>query len=150
MTGPLRLAFDVACTPEHAFSVWTNEIGSWWPPDHTLSGAPETIVLERVVGGRIFERTADGVEHDWGQVTVWEPPTTLGYLWHIGRDRAQATEVEIQFTPDGPEATRVEIEHRGWERLGAEGAEYRRRNVHGWETLVPHFRAAATTGGETR
>ncbi|MFL6099274.1 MAG: SRPBCC domain-containing protein [Actinomycetales bacterium] len=146
MSEPLRLAFDVACAPEHAFSVWTTQIGSWWPRDHTLSGAPEAIVLERGVGGRIFERTSDGVEHDWGQVTVWEPPQTLGYLWHIGRQRDQATEVQIQFVPSGAGATRVEIEHRGWERLGTEGEQYRTQNVNGWQTLVPHFTAAATAG----
>jgi hypothetical protein len=146
VTPPLRLSFEVDCPPEHAFSVWTASIGTWWPPDHTVSGRAEEIVLERQVGGRIFERTPDGDEHDWGQVTVWEPPRTLGYLWHIGRDRSAATEVEIQFVPAGPASTRVEIEHRGWERLGAEGPDYRERNVEGWATLVPHFRAAATRG----
>jgi len=28
------------------------------------------------------------------------------------------TEVEVRFVPDG-EGTRVELEHRGWERVGA-------------------------------
>ena len=146
MTPPLRVSFDVACTPEHAFSVWTAAIDAWWPPDHTVSGGPARIVLEHGVGGRIFERTPDGVEHDWGQVTVWEPPTTLAYLWHIGREPSQATEVEIQFVPDGAGSTRVEIEQRGWERLGGAGEGYRERNVQGWASLVPHFTAAATRG----
>jgi hypothetical protein len=146
MTPPLRLSFEVDCEPEHAFSVWTQDIGTWWPPDHTVSGRRAQIVLERQVGGRIFERTPEGDEHDWGEITVWEPPRTLGYLWHIGRDRSAATEVEIQFVPAGSSATRVEIEHRGWERLGADGADYRERNVHGWTTLMPHFAAAATRG----
>jgi hypothetical protein len=146
VSEPLRLSFDVACPAEHAFDVWTGQIGSWWPPDHTVSGAATQIVLEPTVGGRIFERTADGREHDWGRVTVWAPPTTLAYLWHIGRDATQATEVEIQFIPSAGDATRVEIEQRGWERLGADGEEYRRRNVHGWSSLLPHFTAAATKG----
>jgi len=30
---------------------------------------------------------------------MWEPPTRIGYLWHLRRDRADATEVEITFTP---------------------------------------------------
>ena len=38
MTGPLRLSFDVACSAEHAFTVWTAGIGTWWPPDHTVTG----------------------------------------------------------------------------------------------------------------
>ena len=51
------------------------------------------------VGGRIYERTPTGDEHDWGKVTAWEPPPRLAYLWHIGRDRAEATEVEIRSSP---------------------------------------------------
>jgi hypothetical protein len=136
---PLRLAFDVECAPEHAFMVWTERIASWWPADHTASGEPDlTVILEGRVGGRIFERTPDGTEHDWGEVTLWEPPHRFGYLWHLRRDRADATDVEIRFVPDGA-ATRVEIEHRGWERLGADGRDWRDRNLGGWTSLLPHF-----------
>jgi hypothetical protein len=147
---PLRLAFDVACPPDHAFRVWTERIAAWWPADHTATGASDLeVVLERRVGGRIFERTAAGGEHEWGEVTLWEPPERFGYLWHLRRDRADATEVEIRFVPAGS-ATRVEIEHRGWERLGAEGREWRDRNMGGWTTLLPHFiRAAEGTASRT-
>ncbi len=139
MSAPLRMSFDVACSVEHAFDVWTNRIDTWWPPDHSVSGEPDIEVhLQGEVGGRIYERTADGTEHDWGEVTQWTPPTRLAYLWHLRRDRTDATEVEITFVADGPDATRVEIEHRGWEQL-ADGQQWRERNVVGWESLVPHF-----------
>ena len=79
MTAPLKMSFDVACSAEHAFSVWTSGIGTWWPPDHTVSGQADLkIVLEGGVGGRIYERTSEGVEHDWGEVTVWDPPSRAG------------------------------------------------------------------------
>jgi len=145
-TSPLRMAFEVACPAEHAFSVWTSGLGTWWPPDHTVTGRAERIVLEGGVGGRIYERTADGVEHEWGQVTVWQPPARLGYLWYLGRDRADATEVEIRFLAQGAAATMVEIEHRGWERLGTEGEQWRARNRAGWDHLLPHFAAAIAEG----
>ena len=54
-----------------------------------------------------------GDEVDWGEITVWEPPRRLGYLWHIRTDRADATEVEIGFFDRGDSTTRVDIEHRG-------------------------------------
>ncbi len=129
MSEPLKLSFDVACSPEHAFRVWTSSIGTWWPSDHTVSGqAGLEIVLQGGVGGRIYERTAEGVENDWGKVTIWEPPTRLAYEWHLRQDRADATEVEIRFRAQGASATRVEIEHRGWERLGRSGGERRAQN----------------------
>jgi uncharacterized protein YndB with AHSA1/START domain len=148
MMEPLTMSFDVACSAEHAFTVWTTRISTWWPRDHTVSGRAESIVLQSGVGGRIYERTPDGTEHDWGQVTVWQPPTTLAYHWHLGRDRADATEVEIQFVPQGQAATRVEITHRGWERLGAAGESWRDQNYGGWRSLIPHFQAAAIQGDE--
>jgi hypothetical protein len=143
MTPPLRITFEVACAAEHAFDVWTSRIGTWWPTDHTVTGQRDLlVVLEGEVGGRIFERTSDGVEHDWGVVTDWEPPTRLTYLWHLGRDRSQATDVEVRFVALGPRDTRIEVEHWGWERLGEMAESWRDRNRIGWETLLPHFAAA--------
>lgn len=147
MTSPLRISFDVACSAEHAFEMWTSQIGSWWPSDHTVSGERDVlVVLEAGAGGRIFERTGDGVEHDWGVVTVWDPPTRLEYLWHLGRDSQAATDVEIRFVTQGPNDTRIEVEHRGWERLGETAGAWRDRNRIGWETLFPHFAAALMRG----
>lgn len=148
MTTPLRLSFDVACAPQHAFSVWTSKIATWWPRDHTVSGNPEDVVFEREAGGRIYERTAAGERYEWGEVTVWEPPRRLAYLWHIGRDRDAATQVAITFadaTADGAR-TRVEIEHTGWEVLGDEADAWRDKNRGGWDALLPHFVAAVERG----
>lgn len=146
MIEPIQLSFEVACPVDRAFDVWTSRIGQWWPRDHTVSAEDDlTVVLEPRSGGRIFERRASGLEHDWGEVTIWEPPTRLGYTWHLNRDRSDATEVEIRFVPRGDDATVVQIEHRGWERLGAEGAPWRDRNLGGWATLLPHFVAATAS-----
>lgn len=143
---PLRLSFQVNCPVERAFEVWTGRIGRWWPADHTVTGeAGLEIVLETRLGGRIFERTADGVEYEWGEVTIWEPPARLGYRWHLRRDRADATDVEIRFLAAAPRLTRVEIRHTGWERLGADGPEWRSRNRQGWQTLLLHYRAAVAS-----
>ena len=70
MGAPLEVSIDVACSPERAFAVWTSRIATWWPKDHTVSGRADLLVVfEPGVGGRIYERTAAGDEHEWGQVT---------------------------------------------------------------------------------
>ena len=144
MTEQLSLRLEIACSAEHAFAVWTSRIDSWWPADHTVTGQTDAeVVLEPRLGGRIYERTTNGTEYDWGEVTLWEPPHRLGYLWHLRRDRADATDVEIRFVAAGRQRTVVEIEHRGWERLGADADVWRDRNRTGWSTLVPHFSTAA-------
>ncbi|MBA3235908.1 MAG: SRPBCC domain-containing protein [Chloroflexi bacterium] len=148
MIEPIRIEFEVDCPAPHAFDVWTTRIAGWWPADHTVSGEADlAVVLEPRTGGRIFERTAAGLEYDWGEVTVWEPPSRLVYLWHLRRDRADATEVEIRSIETAATRTRVEIEHRGWEALGGEGESWRDRNHGGWDTLLPWFIAEATATG---
>jgi quercetin dioxygenase-like cupin family protein len=138
---PLRLAFTVACPPERAFALWAQQTSRWWPHGHSVSGTPGLKVIFEP-GGRIYERTPDGTEHDWGEVLVWEPPHRLVYLWHLRFDRADATEVEVTFTP-AAHGTAVIIEHRGWERLGAAGPERRERNLRGWGGVTPRYRVAA-------
>ena len=143
MTEPLRLAFTVDCGPDRAFELWAARTSLWWPVAHTVTAEPGLeVVLEQRVGGRIFERTPAGREEDWGEIVLWEPPRRLVYTWHLRQDRSDATEVEIVFTPEAGGATRVEIEHRGWERLGARGPGLRERNERGWGGLLPHFAAA--------
>lgn len=143
MIEPLRVTIDVACPPDHAFDTWTRRFATWWPKGHTVTGeADVAVVLEPGVGGRIFERTVDGREIDWGRVTAWEPPARLAYRWHIRRDAADATDVEILFAPAAGGTTRVEILHTGWERLGADGRPWRDANAGGWDGLLPHFVAA--------
>jgi hypothetical protein len=137
---PLRISVDVACAPDHAFATWTERFGTWWPRGHTASGNPgATVVLEAGVGGRIYERTPDGAEIDWGEITGWDPPARLSYYWHIRRDRADATDVEITFVPLEDGTTRVDIVHTGWERLGTEAQAWRDANAGGWNGLLPHF-----------
>jgi uncharacterized protein YndB with AHSA1/START domain len=147
---PIRITLEVACTPEHAFETWASRIATWWPKSHSVSTDPALeVILEGRAGGRIYERTPAGIEHDWGEVTVWEPPHRLGYLWHLRRDRADATDVEIRFVPVRS-GTRVEIEHGGWERLGAGGEEWRDRNRGGWASLLPHYQAAIESSAADR
>jgi len=142
MTEPLRLEFSVRCSPERAFETWATEASLWWPHDHSVSADPGiTVTYEPRVGGRIYERTPTGVEHDWGEVVTWEPPTRIVYLWHLARDRSDATEVEVTFRSEG-DATLVVIEHLGWDRFGASGPELRERNRLGWSGVIPHYEAA--------
>jgi len=74
-------------------------------------------------------------------VLAWEPPRRLRYLGHLRFDRADATDVEITFEPEGA-GTVVTIVHSGWERLGAQGPDRRERNRRRWGGLLPHYEQA--------
>src|SRR5215216_711074 len=88
--------------------------------------------LEAGVGGRLYERWHDGHEADWARVLAWEPPARLLLSWQPNPDRPAPTEVEVRFVPLEPDHTRVELEHRGWERLGDQGPESRAGYERGW------------------
>ncbi len=149
MTAPLRLSFDVDCAPDHAFSVWTSKIGTWWPRDHTVSGDADEVVLEsgagrpdlRADGGGDAARVGRG--HRVGAA----PPSGLP-LAH--RPRAAPRPPRWRSPSSAREATRtrIEIEHTGWEALGDEAEVWRDQNRGGWDALLPHFVAAVRKGAD--
>jgi uncharacterized protein YndB with AHSA1/START domain len=144
---PLQLSFEVACSPATAFSLWTERASTWWPVDHSASGQRGIkIVFEDHVGGRVYEITQSGSEHDWGKITAWEPPSLLAYSWHLHFAPNEATDVEIRFIDKGEGLTAVEITHDGWERLGEQGRQRREGNLAGWTSVYPHFVEAIQRG----
>jgi uncharacterized protein YndB with AHSA1/START domain len=139
----VRKSVVVDCPPEHAFEVFTERIHSWWPHE-THSPAderPESTTFEPRVGGRIYNTTANGKEHEWATVLVWEPPSRFVVDWHV-TPGSPSTELEVRFVQEG-DGTRVELEHRGWERYGDEAAETYASYNSGWETVLKPFVQAA-------
>ena len=137
---PVRRAVTVERPLEDAFRVFTEGLGTWWPvATHSIAkDAVETVVMEDRVGGRLYERTTGGAESDWGRMLVWEPPRRIAFEWQI---TGTPTEVEVRFTPEG-DRTRVDLEHRGFERL-EDGAERRESYTNGWVTVLERYAAAA-------
>lgn len=138
--APVVKEVVVAAPVTRAWEVFTTGMGTWWPLEtHSvgLAGARE-IVFEGNDGGRIFERWDDGTEVSWGEVDVWEPPRRVRFSWRPNHDMPAATEVEVTFTPVAG-GTRVKLEHRGWERLGDEGAESRADYELGWDPVLERY-----------
>jgi uncharacterized protein YndB with AHSA1/START domain len=150
----VRTSIVVEAAPERAFTVFTAEMGTWWPPEHHLLEAElSETVFEPRVAGRIYDKGVDGSECTWARVLAYEPPDRVVFSWDIGLDwkieteHARTSEVELRFVPDGPERTRVELEHRHLERHG-EGWEAMRDAVgspQGWGVGMRRF--AAYVGG---
>lgn len=148
VAAPIRKTVRVEATPEHAFEVFTRRIGRWWPPDYGLLSRPRhELILEPGIDGRWYERAADGAELTWGKVLVWEPPQRLVLAWQIdGTFQYRPdfhVEVEVRFVPDGPGATRVELEHRDIERYGeyADPMRTALESPNGWSRMLAGFAA---------
>lgn len=134
---PIVKVVTVKAAREQAFRRFTAEIASWWPlRTHSVGeDNSETILMEGWMGGRLVERIRDGREAIWGTVTVWQPPERVAFTWHPGEDPETAQHVEVRFIPAG-DRTRVELEHRGFERLGPRGARIRRAYPLGWAYVL--------------
>ena len=114
---PIVHSVWIDCPSDDAFHLFTERFAEWWPLEaHSINkDDAEHCAIEPWVGGRIFERTVDGDEEEWGSVTRWEPPGRLEFTWHPGRpeDPIETIEIDFQVEADG---TRVTLTHRGWDR----------------------------------
>jgi uncharacterized protein YndB with AHSA1/START domain len=134
---------------DHAFRVFTEGIGSWWDPGHHILEAElAEMVFEPRAGGHIIDRGTDGSECRWARVLAYEPPHRVRFSWDINlrwqleTDPAKASEIEVTFTEDGPDRTRVVLTHSHLDRHG-EGWEAMRDAVGSGWTLEPFAEVAA-------
>jgi uncharacterized protein YndB with AHSA1/START domain len=151
----VRKSITVNASVEHAFDVFTLGYDGWWPRSHKLFAADLAVaVIEGKTGGRCYQRAVDGTECDWGKVTVWEPPRRLVVAWQLDgqwqydHDLSHASEVEVTFTPEAGGSTRVVLEHRHFERHGANAAMVQAGvgSPNGWASLLELYKARAERG----
>ena len=136
----IRKSIHVKRPVERTFRLFTEEIGRWWPLKEGFSFGGERaaeIFLEGREGGRFFERFTDGEEYEVGVVTTYAPPARIVFTWN-SREWDAPTEVEVRFSADR-DGTRVELEHRGWERAGARARDVRTRFSGGWDRVLACF-----------
>ena len=158
----VRKSVRVQASIERAFSVFVEQMETWWPKSHHIGENPfVAIFVEPRVGGRWYERDTAGKLCDWGTVLAWDPPHRVTFSWHVGPghdqpdwkvdpDPAKASEVEIRFTAEGPGTTLVELTHSKLERHG-EGYEQLRAIFDGpgaWVDILALY-ATAAEGGQS-
>src|SRR5918999_2569683 len=149
----VRTQIVVEAPIDRAFRVFTEEFGSFKPPEHNLLGADiaET-VFEPRVGGHLYDRGVDGSECRWARVLAYEPPDRVVFSWDISprwqleSDLERASEVEVRFLSETPDRTRVELEHRHLDRHG-DGFEGLRDGVaapDGWPLYLRRYNELMT------
>jgi len=154
-TATIRRQIVVQAPIERAFAVFTERFGDFKPREHNLLASPiaET-VFEPRVGGNIVDRAEDGSECRWARILAFDPPDRVVFSWDISpqwrieTDPEQTSEVEVRFVAEGPDRTRLELEHRhinrhgpGWEGV-AEGI----GGDQGWPLYLDRFAALLPAG----
>ena len=138
----------VNTSQDRAFRVFTDEMGTWWNPEHHLLPEGTTLkemVFEPRVGGHIYDIASDGSECRWSRVLAYDPPERFVFSWDIDlqwqveTDLDKTSEVEVRFIAEAPDRTRVELEHRHLDRHG-----------EGWEQMRAAIGSDDGWGGELR
>jgi uncharacterized protein YndB with AHSA1/START domain len=149
-TSVVRRELIVNAPIAKAFTVFTELFGHFKPPEHNLLQVPiaET-VFEPEVGGHIVDRGTDGSECRWARILAYDPPHRVVFSWDIGpswqveADLDRTSEVEVTFTAETDDRTRVELEHRHLDRHGP-GWESVRDGVghdQGWPLYLDRYAA---------
>ena len=139
----IRKSIHVKGSVEDSLRLFTQDLGKWWPLKQGFFFGGERadqIHLEARQGGRFFERFTDGEEYQVGTVTACTPPSRVVFSWKAPNWESP-TDVEVRFSPEG-DGTRVDLEHRGWERAGAAAEKESSGYNQGWDTVLARYAAA--------
>jgi uncharacterized protein YndB with AHSA1/START domain len=146
----VRVSVVVDAPIERAFRVFTEDFGRFKPHEHNLLAVEiADTVFEARVGGHLYDRGVDGSECHFARVLAYEPPHRVVLSWDISprwqleTDLAKTSEVEVQFIPEAPNRTRVDLEHRNLERHGEgwEGLSNGLGGDEGWPLYLDRFAA---------
>jgi uncharacterized protein YndB with AHSA1/START domain len=149
--APVRKSLVVQASPEKAFEVFTAGLDRWWPKSKGMGGALiRESIIEPFVGGRWYTTFEDDRQVVVGHVLIWQPGERLVVTWEISAEWKPdprptfTSEVEVRFSADSPGHTRVDLEHRHFERMGEVAGETMRNGVNGgWPSLLEAFATQA-------
>jgi uncharacterized protein YndB with AHSA1/START domain len=153
--APVVKSIVVNASPQKAFEIFGQGIDRWWPKNMGIGNGPiRESVIEPRVGGRWYTLHEDGSEVTVGHVRVWEPGVRMAFGWEIsGQWRPDArielaSEVEVRFMAEGEGRTRVNLEHRQFERMGSDDGQKMRDSVDGgWPGLLDLFAQEVSRAG---
>lgn len=144
--APVTASARLDCPVDEAFRRFTQDIGLWWPLAYTFAGDQlDTVEVRPGPDGQWLERDRAGRETSWGAVLEWDPPHAFAAEFAISPGRApeppgRRSEVSLRFAPDGV-GSRIDLEHRGFERHGDGGAAMREgmASPQGWPLILAEF-----------
>lgn len=140
MTDPIIKSVTVNCSAEHAFSVFVNRIGAWWPlATHAVSASDGKAALDATIepklGGSVYETKNDGERTDWGTVLRYDPFSGFAMSWHPGTNKDKPTRVDVEFE-EVDDRTVVTLTHSGWEIWGDEASDKIGGYTQGWGIIL--------------
>lgn len=135
--GPIEHEYVVACSPGHAFNVFTLRIGEWWHPAYAPPGLTD-VVVGTSVGEGCYMRVADGSAYQWGTTTAWERHH-FAMDFTLAQDPDHPSRLDVRFDEAPLGETTVRFSHAGWTAGNVAG----RARFSEWPVLLERFIALA-------
>ncbi|WP_421979189.1 SRPBCC domain-containing protein [Roseibium sp.] len=139
---PVKVVSKINRSPSQTFDAFMSKASHWWPLDtHSVSPylgepAPDTVVIERYEGGKIFEISAKGDQRIWGTILDYQEGKYVAFSWHPGSTENEATKVSVEFELADDGNTLVTLVHSGWEVRGDKAADIRGNYQAGWTDII--------------
>ncbi len=141
-TAPLEYRTELSCPPPQAFEAYV-DLGSWWDPLYTADAQTFSGVrVERRLGGTIVAEHADGSEHEWGTITLWQPGMLVAHSFVLAHDSGVPSQVMVRFAPSGTGSV-LHLQHGGWN----EDNLVDRARFTDWPVLLAGFRRRLSATG---
>ncbi|WP_434054164.1 MAG: SRPBCC domain-containing protein [Roseibium sp.] len=139
---PVKVVTKINRSPSETFDAFMSKVSQWWPLDtHSVSPylgepAPESVVVERHEGGKIYEISAKGEHRMWGTLLDYQEGKRVSFSWHPGLPETEATTVSVEFELADDGKTIVTLVHSGWEARGDKAADIRGNYLTGWTDII--------------
>jgi len=152
MLEPIVTTIEVPCGQQHAFDIFTREMGTWWPLDKRSMSMmhgrkpSKSLLVEPKPGGKIVETGHDGAQYVWGTFRAFGPHDFLSMDFHMGMPAESASLVEVRFTALDRRRTRVQLTQSNWEAFGDLAEMMRGGYGSGWVIIFEQAYHAACSG----
>ncbi len=155
MIAPLVKTIEVPCSREEAFTIFVEDMATWWPMAQFSASAKlgreaSDLVVDPRPGGTIVEIGKDGSRYPWGTFKRYEPHAYLSLDFHIGLPAETACLVEVRFTALDAERTRVDLTQSEWERFGRYMSNMLNGYPKGWVVIFEGAYRSACGGDPER
>jgi catechol 2,3-dioxygenase-like lactoylglutathione lyase family enzyme len=135
--APIEHTYELACSPEDAFAVFTGRVAEWWHSAYAPEGL-RSVHIAGDVGGAASMELTDHTTFSWGTVTVWDPPGHYAQTFTLAQDPEHPSTLDLQFSA-GPGGCTVRFAHGGWTAGNVAG----RARFSVWPILLDRFAALA-------
>lgn len=144
----IQLEVPIAASPEKVWKALTEKIGAWWPKHFYISEKPKGFVLEKKVGGRVYEDWGGGHGLLWGTIVVLEEGKKLQWAGDLAAEFGGPGRTLTSYTvqPQG-EGTLLQFRDTPFGHLSpTTGASL----TEGWKDLLENCFKAYVEQGQQR